>query len=129
MKLSGTTIVLLIILGIIVVALLFAWIRPYTIKYDTTLHITGGLGTGKTLNATKIALNLWKRRHIRWKLNTAWVKFFNKIRTKVNQKKEKWNLEHTNKKQKKNKKLKRKTRRTTTIFKYPNFNQKTLEKS
>lgn len=105
MKLSGTTIILLIILGIIVVALLFAWIRPYTIKYDTTLHITGGLGTGKTLNATKIALNLWKRRHIRWRLNCVWVKFFNKIRSKVNESKEKWNAAHTNKKQRKIKDL------------------------
>lgn len=105
MKLSATTIVLLVILAIIVVALLFAWIRPYTIKYDTTLAITGGLGSGKTLTATKIAINLWKRRHIRWRIREWWTKHFNKWRTKTNERKDKWNKEHPNKKQKRIKDL------------------------
>lgn len=105
MKLSATTIILLIILGIIVVALLFAWIRPYTIKYDTTLAITGGLGSGKTLTATKIALNLWKRRHLRWRIREWWVKLVNKIRIKANGKRESWNIQHPNRKQKKIKDL------------------------
>lgn len=105
MKLSATTIVLLIILGIIVVALLFAWIRPYTIRYDTTLAITGGLGVGKTLKATKVGLNLWKRKHFRWHVREWWLKYFNKWRSKANHRREKWNIEHPNRKQKKIKSL------------------------
>ena len=48
---------LIIILVAIAIAggILFFIIKPYTIKYDTTLAFTGGLGSGKTLNATKTA--------------------------------------------------------------------------
>lgn len=100
---NGATIVLLIILGIIIVALIYAWIRPYTIKYDTTLHITGGLGTGKTKNAVEIARNLWHRVWIRWKIHDWYIGLINKHRKKVNPKKIEYNKTH--KKQKKIKEI------------------------
>lgn len=87
---SGTTIVILIILGIILFAIIWAWLKPYTIKYDTTLAITGGLGSGKTLTASKIARTLWKKAHIRWRIKKWFDKKHNQIA--------KWHNENLHKK-------------------------------
>lgn len=49
-----------IIVLIILAVVLFKVLKPYFIKYDTTILFTGGLGSGKTLNSVKYALKLYK---------------------------------------------------------------------
>lgn len=44
---------ILIIILVILVIFLWKWLKPYFIRYDTTAVFTGGLGSGKTLEATK----------------------------------------------------------------------------
>ncbi|MDY4823475.1 MAG: zonular occludens toxin domain-containing protein [Candidatus Onthovivens sp.] len=79
---------LIIILGSIAVALAVLWfvIKPYTIKYDTTLAFTGGLGSGKTLNATKTAVVLWKKTKLKIKVLNFKSRIINKIKNKINKK-------------------------------------------
>lgn len=52
---------------LILVAIFIAWlvIKPYTIKYDTMLGITGGLGSGKSFYSVVVALCLLHRARLR----------------------------------------------------------------
>lgn len=70
---------LAIIVAIIVVVIIYVILKPYFIKYDTTLLFTGGLGTGKTLNAVKIAVKIHKRCLFDIKLHNWWIKQKNRI--------------------------------------------------
>lgn len=74
---NNTAIVIIVIIALIVLFIGWLIIKPYTIKYDTTLSFTGGIGAGKTLNAVKTARVLWKKRQLR-------VKILNWIYTKKN---------------------------------------------
>lgn len=65
---STSLIILIIFVGI---CLFICWkvLKPYFIKYDTTVLFTGGLGSGKTLHAVKTAIVLIrKQRFYKYKL-------------------------------------------------------------
>lgn len=95
---NSTGLGILILLAIIVAIICYRVFKPYFIKYDTTITINGGLGSGKTLHAVKIAIVLIRKvRFIKWKL-------YNKIRqpiehffkSKVNKHRIKLNAKHRN---------------------------------
>lgn len=83
---NTTTILILLIVAIAIIIFLYFIIKPYTIKYDTTLAFTGGLGAGKTLNAVKIAITQWKKVYYTTKWRNKWNKWRNKQITKQNKK-------------------------------------------
>lgn len=66
----------IIILVICVVSLFFLWkfFKPYLLKYDTTILFTGGIGSGKSLSSVKLAVKLYKKNLLKYKIR----KFFNK---------------------------------------------------
>ncbi len=76
---SSILLAVLIILGLIGLLILWKILKPYTLKYDTTLALTGGLGSGKTLTAVKTAVILLrKQRFIKHDIyNLFWVKIPN----------------------------------------------------
>ena len=88
---SSTAIVIAIIGGLILAFILWKWLKPYIIKYDTTILITGGLGSGKSLTSVKKAVVLLrKNRFFKWKLyNLFSVKIGNKIRQLSNKRRTK----------------------------------------
>ena len=55
---NGITLAILIIFGIIGIIILWKILKPYFIKYDSTLCLFGGLGSGKTMTGVKIAIVL-----------------------------------------------------------------------
>lgn len=59
----------LLTLGIVVISILLLYkiLKPYFIKYDSTLLFTGGLGSGKTLNSVKTAVSLYRRSLLEWR--------------------------------------------------------------
>ena len=71
--------IILIIIGIIALVFLYKWLKPYIIKYDTTILFTGGLGSGKTLESVKKAMTLTrKNRFFKYYFHNWWVKHFSK---------------------------------------------------
>ena len=70
----------LLIGGIILAFVLYKLIKPYFIKYDTTLLFTGGLGSGKSLSSVKTALCLYKRAVSKWKWKCFKIKFCNRFK-------------------------------------------------
>lgn len=85
---NGIGIALLIIIGIILLIILWKVLKPYIIKYDTTLLLTGGLGSGKTLTAIKTAIILIrKQRMMVWfhnKIKKPFVNGIRKLKKKIN---------------------------------------------
>lgn len=72
---------LLLIAGaILAVYLLYKWLKPYFIKYDTTLLFTGGLGSGKSLSSVKTAVTLYKKTLNSWRWKCLKIKIKNRIR-------------------------------------------------
>lgn len=61
---ESVAVVLVIILAGIIGIVLFNYIKPYFIKYDTTILFTGGLGSGKSLNSVKTAIVLIRKQYI-----------------------------------------------------------------
>ena len=82
---SNSTLILVIIL-IIIAVILYKVLKPYFIKYDTTLLFCGGVGSGKSLNSVKTAVKLYKKNHSIWTLKKWWFNFINFFRTKKNKK-------------------------------------------
>lgn len=77
---NGLVIAVLIISALIGAFLIFRWIKPYFMKYDTTLCVVGGLGSGKSLTSVKTAVVLIRRtRLIKYYLHNALVKPINCI--------------------------------------------------
>ena len=81
-----TGLVIAIIFGIIGLILLWKWLKPYIIKYDTTILFTGGLGSGKTLESVKKAIVLVRKNRF---FKYYWFNFYirrlkNPIRTLKN---------------------------------------------
>lgn len=68
---------LILISCIIIVYFLYRYLKPYLIKYDTTLLFCGGLGSGKTLNSVKYALILLRKNRSKIKLKNLKIQFFN----------------------------------------------------
>lgn len=77
---------LTIIIGIIILLILYIILKPYFIKYDSTLLFTGTLGSGKTLNAVKTGVKIYKKTLFDIKLKNWFTKQFNKIRKRHNKK-------------------------------------------
>lgn len=78
--------IVLIIAAIVLCFILWKWIKPYFIKYDTTCLFTGGLGAGKTLEAVKTAVVLIrKQRFYKYYCHNFFkVRTFNYFRRKIN---------------------------------------------
>ena len=92
---STTLMVVLIILGIVGLVWLYKVLKPYFLKYDTTLCITGGLGSGKTLTAVKTCIVLLRRQRIvKYYLYNRFWKIVNWFRKKRNIRHRKYNEKH-----------------------------------
>lgn len=74
----------LIIVGIVFVYCSFKILKPYFIKYDTTLLFTGGLGSGKSLSSVKTAIVLYRRVLGQWRWKCFKIRFVNKFRKSKN---------------------------------------------
>lgn len=51
-----------------VAVLLYIWLKPYCIKYDTVIAFTGGLGTGKSYISTQTAVIQLRKNRIRTRI-------------------------------------------------------------
>lgn len=79
------TIVLILMLAILLFVL-WKLLKPYFIKYDTSVLVTGELGSGKTLTLVKIAITeIRKARQRVWWKNKI-IKWYNKRANKYNAK-------------------------------------------
>lgn len=87
---NATGLLITIIAVIILLIILWKLIKPYTLKYDTTLLLTGGLGSGKTLTAVKTAVILLRKQRIKVAFHNKFKKpianFFKKSWAKINKK-------------------------------------------
>ena len=74
---NGIVLAILIIVGLILLFILWKLLKPYFLRYDTTLAITGGLGSGKSLTTIKTAIVLLRKQrfykytmynliHVKW---------------------------------------------------------------
>ena len=84
---------ILIIFALICLIILWKILKPYTLKYNTTLFITGELGAGKTLTGVKTAIICIRKN--RFKIacyNKIKMPIINKIRSWQNKRREKKNL-------------------------------------
>ena len=59
----------IILIIVIILIIFFIWkvLKPYFLKYDTTILFCGGLGSGKTLNCVKTAKTLYRKNITIWK--------------------------------------------------------------
>lgn len=87
----ASALAIIIIIGVVFLIWLVWKLRPYIIKYDTTILFTGGLGSGKTLESVKKAIILTrKNRFFKYYLPNWLIKWFrnpsrkyrNKLRAK-----------------------------------------------
>ena len=87
---SGIGILILITIAIIGIIILWKILKPYLIKYDTTLLLTGGLGSGKTLTAVKTSVILLRKQRLKTtihnKIKKPFVNFIKKLWAKINKK-------------------------------------------
>lgn len=83
---------ILVLIGLIILAIIiFKIIAPYLIKMDTTLFLSGGLGSGKTLTGVIKAQQLIKIKQTQWLIKTIKIKIINAIRkNKYNKKLKQW---------------------------------------
>lgn len=89
---NGIALAVLIIGGLIGLFILFKILKPYFLKYDTTLAITGGLGSGKTLTTIKTAVILIrKQRFLKYKVYNFLIGIFNFFRKLHNKRRQKYN--------------------------------------
>lgn len=92
---NGVLLAVLIITGIIGLIILYRLLKPYFIKYDSTLCITGGLGSGKTITCVKTAVVLLrKNRFFKYKVYNKWHGFWNKVKAPINKRRLKYNIKH-----------------------------------
>lgn len=73
-----------IIVAILVVLILYVWLKPYFLRYHTTLLITGELGAGKTMEGVKTAVRVFKKTRLQIKWRNWIQKQINKIRKQHN---------------------------------------------
>lgn len=77
--------ILLIAIGIAIIFLIIKVLKPYVLKYDSTILFTGGLGSGKTLNSVKQVDILYRKTY--WQvyvLGNLKIKIKNLFRKKEN---------------------------------------------
>lgn len=84
---NSLLLVTLVIICLIGGFILFKWVKPYFIRYNTTIFITGELGSGKTLTAVKLARVLIIKARKK-------VAFYNKIKMPIKN----WFIKRHNKK-------------------------------
>lgn len=86
---NGLMMAILIVIAIILLVILYKIFKPYFLKYDTTLLMTGGIGSGKTLTTIKTAVVLIRKQRfykfhcynlIKFRFCNFWIKIANKIR-------------------------------------------------
>ena len=65
--------VILIILLVIVLIWLYKILKPYLIKYDTTVLFTGGLGSGKSLESVKTAIVCVRKSRLKYYYIHNWI--------------------------------------------------------
>lgn len=82
---------LALIIGIIVILIIYVILKPYFIKYNTTLLFTGEMGSGKTLNAVKTGVKVYKKTLFTIKLHNWFIRRRNGIRTRINKRHQKYN--------------------------------------
>lgn len=63
---QGIGLIILIVIGIAALFFVYKVLKPYFIKYDSTLFLTGGLGSGKTLTAVKTAIVNIRKQKNKW---------------------------------------------------------------
>lgn len=76
--------ILLIIICVVVLFFVYKFLKPYFIRYDTTILYCGGLGSGKTLNSVKQALTLYRKQLMKYRFKKYIFKFKNLFRKKEN---------------------------------------------
>ena len=67
-----------IIVAIFIIIIAYIILKPYFIKYNTTLLFTGEMGSGKTLNAVKTAVKVYKKNLFTVRLHNWFTKIKNK---------------------------------------------------
>ena len=88
----------LLILGIIILSfILYKILKPYFIRHDTTLLMTGGLGSGKSLTTIKTAIILIRKQRFYkyYCYNFFKVKIANAFKKPHNAAATSWNLKHS----------------------------------
>ena len=91
---NGTTLALTIIAIIIGVIIIWKILKPYFIKYDSTLCVVGGLGSGKTITCVKIAYVLLRKQRIKVWFKNLKIKITNFFKKQINKRHKKYNLAH-----------------------------------
>lgn len=87
-------ITILIIGGIVAAFIFYKIFKPYFLRYDTTLLMTGGLGSGKSLTSVKTAIVLIRKQRFKIKMHNffkvklynTWVQWRNKVNNRKNTK-------------------------------------------
>lgn len=59
--------IILIFVIVLILFFIYKFLKPYFLKYDTTILFCGGLGSGKTLNCVKLAKTLYRKVLFKWK--------------------------------------------------------------
>lgn len=80
---------ILILIAIIATFIIYKFLKPYFLKIDTTILFCGGLGSGKTLNSVKMAIQRYKVNLNKWRfkvLITKMKQILNKLLHKINKK-------------------------------------------
>ena len=79
---NDTTFLIGVVVVIITIIILYKFLKPYFIHYDTTLLFCGGLGSGKSLNSVKFALTLFKKSKMKVKIINLKIKIYNFLHKK-----------------------------------------------
>lgn len=114
--------IVLIIFGIIGLIILWKWFKPYIVKYNTSLFITGELGSGKTLTAVKTSITLLRKARFK---NKIYNKYIRKIKNYFIKR---YNKKHEVKKELLEPKRKPQLFSNIPIFYKPHFYSKKLQR-
>lgn len=115
---NGITLAILIIMGIILLIILWKLLKPYFIKYDSTLCFVGGLGSGKSISSVKQAIICIRKQRIKYYYIANFKRAIaNRVRKIINYFHKKYNLKHA--KDKNFKKFKK-------IYEIKKYNRKPL---
>ncbi len=76
--------IILIALLVFFVFIAYKILKPYFLKYDTTILFCGGLGSGKSLNSVKTAKTLYRKNLTKWKWKKRWFNFKQLFKKKCN---------------------------------------------
>lgn len=74
---NDISLVAIIVVCLILGFVLYKFLKPFFIHYDTSILFTGGIGSGKSLNSVKLALKLLKKQRFKVNLKNLFKKFIN----------------------------------------------------